>query len=401
VSLSHNGIAAKRTVKEPVSTTNGTMQSRFVTENGEGLNGSLRSELLNEKSLTRLLSLERKRSDRSGRRFILLLLDVGELLKSKHNVQPFYSFVDALSESTRETDVKGWYKDSSVFAVIFTEIGNGDAKAITKVLLDKVTNALSSTLRVDHLNDIRLSFHVYPEDIPKSGDGRAPDLTLYPDQIPEHDPKRASRVVKRMMDIFGSLSAVIVLSPLFLAIALAIKLTSRGPVLFRQKRVGRYGAMFTFLKFRSMYMTNNDTIHKDYVARFISGRHESETPADQNNVFKLKNDPRVTCIGKLLRRSSLDELPQLLNVLHGEMSLVGPRPPVPYEVACYKPWHKRRLLTVKPGITGLWQVSGRSRVKFDDMVRLDLKYARTWSPWLDIEILLKTPGAVLSGEGAY
>ena len=123
--------------------------------------------------------------------------------------------------------------------------------------------------------------------------------------------------------------------PLFLAIALAIKLTSRGPVLFRQKRVGRYGAMFTFLKFRSMYIGSDDTIHKDYIARFISGNHDADTAAGQNRVFKLKNDPRVTRIGKLLRRASLDELPQLLNVLHGEMSFVGPRPPLPYEVARY------------------------------------------------------------------
>ena len=118
-------------------------------------------------------------------------------------------------------------------------------------------------------------------------------------------------------------------------------------------------------------------------------------------VFKITNDPRITPIGRVLRRSSLDELPQFLNVLIGDMSLVGPRPPIPYEVECYDIWHRRRLLAVKPGITGLWQVSGRSKVGFDDMVRLDLKYARSWSIWLDIKILIKTPHAVLSGEGAF
>jgi lipopolysaccharide/colanic/teichoic acid biosynthesis glycosyltransferase len=316
-------------------------------------------------------------------------------------VPAFRSFIDTLSETTRDTDIKGWYKEDSVFGVIFTEIGNGDATAITKVLFDKVTDALWSTLRVDDINGIRLAFHVYPEVLPRSGDDGPPDLALYPDQLPEHDSKRLSRILKRAIDILGSSLALFVLSPLFLTIALAIKLTSQGPVLFRQKRVGQYGTMFTFVKFRSMYMANDETIHKEYVTQFISGKHDAATTTDQNCVFKLKNDPRVTRVGKLLRRSSLDELPQLLNVLQGEMSLVGPRPPVPYEVACYEVWHKRRLLTVKPGITGLWQVSGRSRVKFDDMVRLDLQYAKAWSVWLDLKILLKTPAAVFSGEGAY
>jgi lipopolysaccharide/colanic/teichoic acid biosynthesis glycosyltransferase len=150
-----------------------------------------------------------------------------------------------------------------------------------------------------------------------------------------------------------------------------------------------------------MYLANDESIHKQYVTQFITGMHSSTSTLDQNGVFKIKNDPRVTKIGKWLRRTSFDELPQLLNVLCGEMSLVGPRPPVPYEVACYALWHKRRLLNVKPGVTGLWQVSGRSRVKFDDMVRLDLEYAKNWSVWLDLKILLKTPAAVLSGEGAY
>lgn len=401
MSLQQNGTATKRALNEPVSAMHGAIQFRLIPDGIAFSNESLKPEVVREKAFVRLLCLERKRSDRSGRRFILMLLDVCGLLRREHNAQAFSTFIDTLSASTRETDVTGWYKDGSVFGVIFTEIGDGAANVITKVLLDKVTVTLVNTLKIDDLNDIRLSFHVYPEDIQKPDDHGAPDLTLYPDQKPEHDPKRASRSAKRALDVFGSLSALAVLAPLILAIALAVKFTSRGPVFFRQKRVGRYGSMFTFLKFRSMYMTNDDTIHKDYVSRFISGRHDSDAVAAQDGVFKLKNDPRVTRIGKLLRRSSLDELPQLLNVLHGEMSLVGPRPPVPYEVACYEAWHKRRFLTVKPGITGLWQIGGRSRVKFDDMVRLDLKYAEVWSVSLDIAILLKTPAAVLSGEGAY
>jgi lipopolysaccharide/colanic/teichoic acid biosynthesis glycosyltransferase len=121
----------------------------------------------------------------------------------------------------------------------------------------------------------------------------------------------------------------------------------------------------------------------------------------QNAVYKIQDDPRVTRVGKFLRKTSLDELPQLINVLKGEMSLVGPRPPIPYELEAYQIWHRRRVLEAQPGITGLWQVNGRSRIKFDDMVRLDLQYARTWSVWLDIKILWQTPRAVLFGAGAY
>jgi len=136
----------------------------------------------------------------------------------------------------------------------------------------------------------------------------------------------------------------------------------------------------------------------------IAGKAEKQSSQGTGNgdgVYKLTKDPRITRVGGFLRKTSLDEIPQFLNVLRGEMSLVGPRPPVPYEVESYDFWHRRRVLEAKPGITGLWQVKGRSRVKFDDMVRLDLQYARTWSPWLDVKILLQTPGAMVIGEGAH
>ncbi|PYM32812.1 MAG: UDP-phosphate galactose phosphotransferase [Candidatus Rokuibacteriota bacterium] len=196
------------------------------------------------------------------------------------------------------------------------------------------------------------------------------------------------------MDVGGSALALIILSPIFLAIAVAIKMSSPGPVLFRQKRVGHYGVPFTFLKFRSMHSTNDPQIHREYVTRLIAGNVDSKVSAnDTNGVYKITDDPRVTRVGRFLRKTSLDELPQFLNVLRGEMSMVGPRPPIPYELEA--------LLEVKPGITGLWQVNGRSRLRFDDMVRLDLRYAKGWSPWLDLKILLQTPRAVFSGDGAY
>ena len=204
----------------------------------------------------------------------------------------------------------------------------------------------------------------------------------------------------------GSLLLLTICSPLLLIVAIAVKLTSTGPILYRQPRVGQYGKPFTFLKFRSMYTDNDATVHKDYVMQLIAGRAERHPTNGNGNgdgagVYKLTNDKRITRVGGFLRRTSLDELPQLLNVLTGEMSLVGPRPAIPYEVAAYQTWHRRRILEVKPGITGLWQVNGRGRVQFDDMVRLDLRYARDWSPWLDLKILLRTPRAVILGAGAY
>jgi lipopolysaccharide/colanic/teichoic acid biosynthesis glycosyltransferase len=204
------------------------------------------------------------------------------------------------------------------------------------------------------------------------------------------------------MDIVGSASALILLAPVFLILAIIIKRTSKGPVFFRQQRVGRFGAPFMFVKFRSMCVSNDAGIHKEYVRKFIAGKAEpASNGGNQQVVYKITNDPRVTWIGKFMRRTSLDELPQFWNVLKGEMSLVGPRPPIPYEIEAYDIWHRRRLLEAKPGITGLWQVYGRSKTTFDEMVRLDLQYSRTWSFLLDVKILFLTPRAVFSGNGAY
>jgi len=151
-----------------------------------------------------------------------------------------------------------------------------------------------------------------------------------------------------------------------------------------------------------MHIGNDRSIHRDFVTKLIASEEVSEAASGETQaVYKLTNDKRVTRVGKFLRRTSLDELPQFFNVLKGDMSLVGPRPSVPYELEAYQTWHRRRVLDFKPGITGLWQVNGRSRVRFDEMVRLDLRYASTWSLWLDFKILLRTPGAVIAGTGAH
>jgi lipopolysaccharide/colanic/teichoic acid biosynthesis glycosyltransferase len=285
---------------------------------------------------------------------------------------------------------------------MFTEIVL-DNNAVLSTILSRIGAVLRDQLDTDQFSRIKFSFHVFPDDWNSQDQDieRPSNPTLYPDLEKRQKANRLGRATKRMIDVVGSLTLLAILSPILIIIAVVIKLTSRGPVLFRQKRIGEYGTPFTFFKFRSMYINNDSSEHKEYVCQLIAGQAEKRSAnGNGTGVFKLTNDPRITPLGRILRRASLDELPQLVNVLRGEMSLVGPRPPVPYEVEAYATWHRRRLLEAKPGITGLWQVYGRSRVEFDDMVRLDLRYARDCSPLLDLKILLQTPRAVMGGDGA-
>ncbi len=197
------------------------------------------------------------------------------------------------------------------------------------------------------------------------------------------------RVVKRILDVVVAAALLVLAAPLMLLIALAIKLDSPGPVIFRQRRVGKDGRLFTFYKFRGMVADAEARLHE------VAHLNEVDGP-----IFKSRRDPRVTRVGRVLRRTSLDELPQLWNVLRGDMSLVGPRPPLPTEVAQYEPWQRDRLLA-PGGITGLWQVSGRNLLGFEDMVRLDLEYITRWSLWLDLVILARTVLVVFTARGAY
>jgi lipopolysaccharide/colanic/teichoic acid biosynthesis glycosyltransferase len=183
--------------------------------------------------------------------------------------------------------------------------------------------------------------------------------------------------------------------------AIAVAMSSPGPVIFKQVRLGRRGVPFVFYKFRSMFCNADDRIHREYVASLIKGDLEGANQGDAAQpLYKLKSDPRVTRVGRFIRKTSLDELPQLFNVLKGDMSLVGPRPALAYEVEKYQSWHLRRILEVRPGITGLWQVEGRSKISFDDMVRLDLRYIRNCSFPDDFRILLRTIKVVLGRDGA-
>jgi exopolysaccharide biosynthesis polyprenyl glycosylphosphotransferase len=208
-------------------------------------------------------------------------------------------------------------------------------------------------------------------------------------------------VVKRFVDMAISITVIVVFAPLFLLIAALIKIFSPGPVLFKQIRAGKDGRPFTFYKFRTMRHDIDDTLHREYASSFIGGKElRLRDEKSDKKIYKMPDDPRVTSIGRILRKTSLDELPQILNVLKGDMSIVGPRPPIAYELTIYKEWHKRRL-RAKPGITGLWQVSGRSSVPFHDMVLLDLYYINRWGLLLDFEIIFKTVPVIVSGKGAY
>jgi lipopolysaccharide/colanic/teichoic acid biosynthesis glycosyltransferase len=300
---------------------------------------------------------------------------------------------------TRETDVVGWYRDLSTVGVVFTGLVISEKSAVLSTILSRVSIALREEMSTEQFNQISISVHFFPDDWDGESSGRPSDPVLYPDLLSPKEEVRSLLRVKRAMDIAGSSLMLLLCLPLFLLIAAAVKLTSRGPILFRQTRIGQYGRHFTFLKFRSMRAGNDASVHREYVTKLIAGEAERIQSSSGESVYKLANDKRVTRVGGFLRKTSLDELPQFLNVLFGDMSLVGPRPPLPYELAAYQTWHRRRVLQVKPGITGLWQVTGRSRVRFDDMVRLDLRYAMSWSPMLDLKILLRTPGAVI--KGAY
>src|ERR1700722_1602814 len=384
----------EKTVKQRRSVE--TIGTRLFADSSES---AIDRDVLSQEAFHKVISLERRRTERSRKPFLLMLLEMGENASAGSSGKQLKKLLTALASSTRETDVAGWYEEGRVMGVMFTEIGLDDRETIVSTMISRLSEILRSRLSLEKL---RISFHLFPEDWDQDVPKRPSNPALYPDLDRREDSRRFASGLKRAMDVTVSALALLLGAPVFFAIAVAIKATSKGPIFFRQQRVGQHGTHFEFLKFRSMQVGNDSNIHKQYVTNLIAGKAERH-PSDGNGagVFKLTKDPRITRVGGFLRRTSLDELPQFLNVLKGEMSLVGPRPPVPYEVEAYDLWHRRRLLEAKPGITGLWQVTGRSTVNFDDMVPLDLQYARRWSPWMDIKILMRTPVVVIFGDGAH
>lgn len=237
---------------------------------------------------------------------------------------------------------------------------------------------------------------------------RAPPRRLWDDEMEAHGLTREQpvdraageplwqAVVRRLFDVVSAAALILVLSPLLIALAVAIRLDSSGPALFRQRRVGYGKREFTVFKFRSMRSDADPRGHRDYVTALIQGKQAN---GGRENLYKLAVDDRITPVGRWIRRWSLDELPQLFNVISGDMALVGPRPAIPYEVAEYPSWYLDRF-TVKPGLTGLWQVSGRNKRTYEEMVRLDIEYAERRSLLLDLSILARTPFTVLAKRGA-
>lgn len=338
-----------------------------------------------------VLRLERMRTERSGSPFLLMLMHIDKLGQAdKGGIVG--RIASTLITSTRETDIKGWYRLGSTIGVIFTEPNGTDVRILKGKIMDCLYRDISDSRLLDR---IRITFHVYPEEAGAGKSNGPLDGELYPDLARKRPSKSVSHFLKRTIDLTGGIAGLVIFAPFFVFTPILIKLTSKGPVFFRQERVGHLGRKFSFLKFRTMHIHNDHSVHKKYIEKFISG------DVEKDGVYKIKDDPRVTPLGRVLRKTSLDELPQFINVIKGEMSLVGPRPPIPYELEKYDVWHRRRILETKPGITGLWQVRGRSSTNFDEMVRLDLKYVREWSLWLDVKILLRTPWAVINCRGAY
>jgi lipopolysaccharide/colanic/teichoic acid biosynthesis glycosyltransferase len=346
-----------------------------------------------EAGFTRQIYLERRRAERNQRSLLLVLMDGMEITDSAGRAAGFRILIGKLSGGLRDTDALGWYRQGMVLGILLPDLERANPALLSSVF-GKFSSLLEDALGAELARRMRLTVHVFPT--PLGLEGEPADLALYP-ELPGRGGWRLEAALKRGLDVSVSLLALLLLSPLFAVLAVAVKFSSRGPALFRQTRLGHYGKPFSLLKFRSMYTDSGSAVHEQYVAKLIAG----ELVESRNGIFKITDDPRVTTVGRILRRTSLDELPQLLNVLWGEMSLVGPRPPLSYEYERYACWHRRRVLEVKPGMTGLWQVQGRSGTSFDEMVRLDLRYARRQSLWLDLKILWQTPGVMLSGKGAY
>lgn len=339
---------------------------------------------------------ERRRAERSKKPLLVMILDAENLKKVDITGNLAESVGEGLHTCIRGTDICGLLKSDGVIGVILTEVEHDKVDIAQRIVANKIRKSLTALLSDDLVRQIIISFRTFPD----SNTGADTfDLIFYPELTSLSGREKAGEILKRSIDIFGSIVGLILFSPFFATLPVIIKTTSKGPIFFQQERIGQNGRKFKLLKFRSMYLDNDDVIHREYVKHLIRG--EVGGADTSNGVYKIEGDPRVTKVGKCLRRFSLDELPQFINVLKGDMSLVGPRPPIHYEVENYSVWQRNRLMGKKPGITGLWQVTGRSSTTFDDMVRLDLRYMKAWTIALDLKILFRTPAAVLKCKGAY
>ncbi len=311
----------------------------------------------------------------------------------------------ATSSSTPEELEKGEVQGVPILGQFDDLPALAKQSGVTEILITDSTlpsrDIFQSMMRVGRKH--HLTFRVVPNlfnCLPRKTEidqiGSLPMIKLFEDPL-----AGPNRILKRTIDIVGASVGIILLTPFWAVIAFLIKRESPGPALYKQERVGMDGRVFQMYKFRSMRVDADDSIHREVMRQNITNAQSANQGDDEQPIFgKIANDPRLTQIGEWIRRYSVDELPNLLNVLIGEMSLVGPRPPIPYEVEMYEEWHRSRF-NIKPGITGLWQVSGRNRLNFEQMVQLDLYYIENWSIWLELKILLLTIPVVLRGDNAY
>ena len=337
---------------------------------------------------------ERKRAERSNSPLVVMIINAENVPNPGTAVAITEALGDGLTNCIRGTDICGLLKEHALIGVILTEVAEDKLDTAQQIVAGKTRERFATMLSAEMLSLITISFRIFPV----AGGSGLFDMTFYPDLLVRNVRTKVNEIAKRSLDILGGIAGLLIFSPFFLALPVLIKLYSKGPVFFKQDRIGRNGEKFKLIKFRSMYLDNDDVIHREYVTKLIKGQVDG---AASQGVFKIQGDPRVTPVGRYLRKYSLDELPQFLNVLKGDMSIVGPRPPIRYEVENYCGWQRNRLMGKKPGITGLWQVTGRSSTSFDDMVRLDLRYLKGWSIVLDLKIILRTPLAVFKTKGAY
>ncbi len=341
-----------------------------------------------------LLERERARAERTGQEFSLVVFDASR--QNGTALACLKELAHSLAARVRASDEVGWFSDKSIAVALPATSAEGAWK-----FADDVSSRTDA-----RIPSLERAVYTYPTKWIKSGDGSNDSDRLHiseggsgSDGSPlmhdggrsieplEHVLSRRIPAWKRVLDVVGSLAALVLLSPIFLFVAAFIKIVSPGPVFYMQKRVGYLGKTFTFWKFRTMHVNNDATGHQNYLSSLING----DAP-----MIKLDadRDPRIIRCGRMLRQSCIDELPQLINVLMGDMSLVGPRPCLPYEADEYLAWHARRFDSV-PGMTGLWQVNGKNKLTFKQMIRFDIQYARTMSPWLDIRILMRTVPAIV------
>ena len=385
---------------------------------------------------------ERRRTERSGSPFSLLTLDISDLIEKRPKLkihQMKKVITNIVRENTRDIDIKGWHDDRTL-NILMPETPISGAYLLAEKLQEKVNNGFRTFFGFDNVVDLKKNMLItsYPEAAKNSEEfseseplvakksvatspgkwankGKTTTILkmqwsppnqmtlawpLYSDLLEESALINVQKWIKRAIDIIGAVIGIVLFGPLMLIIATLTKITSPGPILFRQERMGFLGKKFIFLKFRSMFYNCDQAVHQEHVRRLANNEI---TPFEngKKNIFsyKLQNDERVTKIGRFLRRTSLDELPQLLNVLKGDMSLVGPRPYPVYQIENCSFWQHSRL-SIKPGVTGLAQLYGRYNITYTDAYRLDLQYIKKWSLWLDFKILIKTVPLFISGRGA-